>query len=183
MNGVLIYIANFIFSFLSFLFVIRFLLQACRVSFYNPIAQGFVKATDPVLKPLRVVIPGFANIDLASLFAAVSMEFLLRLIISAAAGVDLGSILDMLVYGLLEVLLLIILMIWGAIFIVIIASFIAPGSGHPLLRLLREVTEPILSPARNLLPPMGGLDFSPILVFLLLGVLQTILGQMQAGFA
>ena len=86
MNGVLIYIANFIFSLFSFLFVIRFLLQVCRVSFYNPIAQGFVKVTDPILKPLRVVIPGFANIDLASLVAAVSMEFLLRLIISTAAG-------------------------------------------------------------------------------------------------
>jgi YggT family protein len=181
MSEALFYAITFIFKVLSFLFVARFLLQACRVDFYNPISQGFVKATDPLLKPLRFAVPGFRNFDLAALLAAVLMEFLLLLIISSLASQYFGSVLQLLLAGLLEVLLLIIRIFWWSILIVIIASFIAPGNYHPALAMLQQITEPLLAPARKLLPPMGGLDFSPILVFLLLGVIERILPQMLAS--
>ena len=78
----------------------------------------------------------------------------------------------------ITVLLFILKAFWWGILIMIIASFLAPGSYHPALALLQQITEPLLGPARRLIPPMGGLDFSPILVFLLIGVVERILPQL-----
>ena len=82
------------------------------------------------------------------------------------------------VNGLLTVTLFIVKAFWWAILIGIIASFVAPGNQHPALALLHQITEPLLAPARKLIPPMGGLDFSPILVFLLIGVVERVLPQL-----
>ena len=177
MNQVLLYIVQFVFQLVTFLFVARFLLQACRADFYNPIAQAVVKITDPVLRPMRLVVPGFRNIDLASLIAAVLAEVLLVVAIFAITDQYLGSWVGLLSHGLISVALFIVRFFQIAIIIVIIASFIAPGTYHPALTLLSQITEPLLAPARRLLPPLGGLDFSPILVFLVLGVIQTFLAQ------
>lgn len=180
MNDALVYAIQFIFSILSFLFVARFLLQACRVDFYNPISQGFIKITDPILKPLRLVIPGFRNLDIAAFLAALVLEAALHVILFTLFDRYPGNVLQIISYGFLQVLLLIIQVFWWSILVVIIASFIAPGSYHPALTLMQQVTEPLMAPARKLLPPMGGLDFSPIIVILLLGVLQRILPAMFA---
>jgi YggT family protein len=178
MNDALFYAITFIFNILSFLFVARFLLQACRVDFYNPISQSFIRVTDPLLKPLRAIIPGFRNLDIAAFLAAVLMNVLLIVILSGIAGQYAGNPLQLLATGVIQVTLLIIRIFWWSILIVIVASFIAPGSAHPALAMLQQITELLLAPARRLLPPMGGLDFSPILVFLLLGVIERILPQL-----
>lgn len=178
MNEALTYAITFIFNILSFLFVARFLLQACRVDFYNPISQGFIKVTDPLLKPLRMIIPGYRNLDIAAFLAAVLMNVLLIVILASLQNFYAGNLLQLLATGVIQVALLIIRIFWWSILIVIIASFIAPGSYHPALGLLQQITEPLLAPARRLLPPLGGLDFSPILVFLLLGVIERILPQL-----
>jgi YggT family protein len=177
MNNVLTFVAQFLLHTVTFLFVARFLLQACRVDFYNPISQGIVKITDPVLKPMRMALPAYRNLDFASFVAAVIAQVLLVFALSAIAGFYPGPIFKIFLYGTLEVLLLIIRAFWWGILIMIIASFIAPGSNHPALILLHQITEPILAPARKLIPPMGGLDFSPILVFLLIGVLEQIIRE------
>ena len=71
MTDVLFYITTFLLQTVTVLFIARFLLQACRADFYNPISQGIVKVTDPVLKPMRMVLPGYRNLDFASFLAAV----------------------------------------------------------------------------------------------------------------
>jgi YggT family protein len=81
------------------------------------------------------------------------------------------------VAALLQVAMLVIKIFWWAILIGIIAGWVAPGNYHPALLLVHQVTEPLLAPARRLLPPMGGLDFSPIIVFLILGLLERMLPQ------
>ncbi len=177
MNDVVFYVVTFLFRIISFLFVARFLLQACRVDFYNPLAQGFIKATDPVLQPLRKVLPGYRNLDIASLLAAILADLIMIFAIGALADQMMGSVLQILVTAIIAVALLIVRIFWWSILIVIVSSFIAQGSHHPALNLLQQITEPLLGPARRLLPPMGGLDFSPILVFLLLGVVERILQQ------
>jgi YggT family protein len=177
MNDVVFYVVTFLFRIISFLFVARFLLQACRVDFYNPLSQGFIKATDPVLQPLRKVLPGYRNLDIASLLAAILADVIMILAIGALADQMLGTFLQILVSAIIAVALLIVRIFWWSILIVIVASFVAQGSYHPALNLLQQITEPILAPARRLLPAMGGLDFSPILVFLALGVVERILQQ------
>lgn len=175
MNDALNFAVSFILEVVTFIFVARFLLQACRVDFYNPISQGLVKATDPLLRPVRMVLPGYRNLDFAAFLAAVLVQVLLILSLTALQGAYLAGAVDLLATAVLKVIMLCIQIFWWSILIVIIAGWIAPGTYHPALALLAQITEPLLAPARRLLPPMGGLDFSPIVVILLLGVIQRIL--------
>ena len=177
MNDVLYYEVSFVLQIVAFLFVARFLLQACRVDFYNPISQGIVRATDVALKPVRMVLPGYRNLDFAAFAAALAVQVLMIFALGAIAGRDMGGILNIFTSGVLQVILLGLFMIKWSILIVIIASFLAPANNHPALEMLKQLTEPVLAPARRLLPAMGGLDFSPILVFLVLGVVERLLIQ------
>lgn len=168
MNNALIFIINTVFDVVCFLFLGRLILQACRADFYNPISQGIVKATDPVLKPLRAIVPGYRNIDIASFLVAWLVKiiaFAVLFLIDSQYSPGIGYLL---VRGLFEVFSLLLTIYWFALIFVIILSFLAPGSYHPAAALLHQVTEPILAPARRLIPPLGGLDFSPILVFMIL---------------
>ncbi|HEY5646039.1 MAG TPA: YggT family protein [Pseudomonadales bacterium] len=178
MTDVLFYITTFLLQTVTVLFIARFLLQACRADFYNPISQGIVKVTDPVLKPMRMVLPGYRNLDFASFLAAVLAQILFVYAIAAISGRFPGTIIQVVVNSGISVVLFIVKAFWWAILIMIIASFIAPGSYHPALTLLQQLTEPLLAPARKLIPPLGGLDFSPILVFLLIGVIERVLPQL-----
>ena len=177
MNDVLNYVVSFVLQVMAFLFVVRFLLQACRVDFYNPISQGIVKATDVFLRPLRLIIPGYKNLDLAAFIAAIVVNLVMLAALAALASQTLGIVL-MLGDSVLRVILLTLFIIKWSILIAIIASWIAPGNPHPALALLNQLAEPVLAPARRLLPPLGGLDLSPILVFLILGVIERLLPQM-----
>ncbi|MEJ2089057.1 MAG: YggT family protein [Gammaproteobacteria bacterium] len=179
MTEVLYFVSSFLLQTVTFLFIARFLLQACRVDFYNPISQGIVKVTDPVLRPMRMVLPGYRNLDFSSFLAAVVAQILLVYAVAAIGGLYAGNVLQVIVNSGIAVLLFIIRVFWWGILIMIIASFVAPASHHPALLLLHQVTEPLLAPARRLIPPMGGLDFSPILVFLLLGVIERALPYLQ----
>lgn len=173
MSQILVYVVQFLLHIVTVLFIARFLLQACRADFYNPISQGIVKATDPVLKPLRMILPGYRNLDLASFLAAVLAQVLLVFALTAITGQAYqGTVLRLASFGLVKVVLFILAAYKYGILIVIVAGFLAPGSYHPALTLLHQLTEPVLAPARKLIPALGGLDFSPILVFLLIGVLE-----------
>jgi YggT family protein len=177
MNDALNYLITFVLQAACFLFVARFLLQACRVDFYNPISQGIVKITDPVLRPVRLVLPGFRNFDLAALAAAILSQLALLMAITTLQDGYTGAFGAFVGAAILQVLMLCIRIFWWSILIGIIAGWIAPGNYHPALVLLHQITEPLLAPARRILPPMGGLDFSPILVFLILGLLERMLPQ------
>ncbi len=169
MNEALAFIVNTIFSLICFLFLARLILQASRADFYNPISQGIIKATDPLLKPLRLVLPGYRNFDFASLVGAWLVQALAVVILVSLAGRGAQlDVLGVLLLSLYKVLYLLLYIYFFAILFVIVLSFIAPGSYHPAAILLAQITEPVLAPARRLLPPMGGLDFSPIIVFMVL---------------
>lgn len=181
MNGVMLFIIQFLLEVAGFLFMARFLLQACRADFYNPISQGIVKVTDPLLRPLRLMLPGYRNLDLASFAAAWIAAAVMLYATGLITGHHHGGALALFGGSLLHVLLRMLNVFWWCILIVIIASFIAPGSYHPVLGLLQQITEPLLRPARRIIPSLGGLDFSPILVILALGVAERILRSLLAS--
>jgi YggT family protein len=168
MNNALSFIIDTIFDIACFLFLARLILQLSKADFYNPISQGIIKATDVVLKPLRTVIPGYRNIDVASLLVAWLVKVLAFAVLFALDSRAMPGIVNLMISGLYEVLSLILTIYWFALIFVIVLSFLAPASYHPGAVLLHQVTEPILAPARRLIPPLGGLDFSPILVFMAL---------------
>lgn len=177
MTDVTRYVVEFLLNIAAFLLALRFLMQLMRADFYNPISQSIVKVTDPILKPLRLIMPAYKNIDFAALLAMVVVMALLYLAKQAIGGGYAGTIWQITLFGLYETLLLLLQIIRWSILISIIASFVAQGNGHPALALVYELTEPVLAPVRKLLPAMGGLDFSPILVFLIIGVIEQILPQ------
>jgi YggT family protein len=181
MNELLYIFVTFVLQAICFIFIARFLLQACRVDFYNPISQGLVRFTDPVLKPMRLVLPGYRNLDFAAFLAAVLVQILLILSVAQLTSSYVGGVGHIIGQALLSTILLVLWIVRWSIFIVIIASWIAPGNYHPALALLHQLCEPVLAPARKLIPPLGGLDLSPLAVILALLLLESALPQIYVS--
>jgi len=162
------------------LVLLRFMLQLARADFYNPISQFVVKATNPPLKPLRRVIPGIGGFDGASIVLALIVQSITFLLIIAALTGGLPAInpLTLLAWSAVTVLGLIIKIYFWSVLAVVIISWVAPTSNHPAIALVVQITEPVMRPVRNVIPSLGGLDLSPIIVFLLLNVATVVVSHM-----
>ncbi len=156
------------------LVLIRFLMQVSRVDFYNPICQAIVKLTDPPIKPLKKLIPTVRGIDIATLFVALIVQLIAISLIMLLTG---GYVFHpaYIAWALVGMVSTIFDIYFFALLVMVITSWIAPYSNHPVMTLVRQLTEPICAPARKLLPPMGGLDFSIILVFVAITLIDTFL--------
>lgn len=157
--------------------LLRFLLQVARADFYNPVSQAIVKLTNPLLIPLRKVIPGVRGIDLASLVLALLVEIVVFELIFLITGSLIPPI-PVITWAALACLNLVLNIFFWGLLISIIFSWIAPYSRHPILLLLHQLMEPALAPFRRIIPSMGGLDITPIFAFLLINVLTMIVNAM-----
>ena len=167
---------------LYLLFVVaRFLLQLAKADFYNPISQAVFKITDPMVKVFRSFIPGYRGIDFSSLILAFFVQFAAISLTILLYGGSLPSISFIVTWSFVGVLNFIILFYYYALIASIVMSFIMMFSGnmnpHPILSLVWQITEPIMSPVRKVIPPMGGLDFSPIFIFLVIGLIRNFIYQ------
>ncbi len=161
--------------------LLRFLLQVVKADFYNPISQFLVKVTNPLVIPLRKIIPGYGGLDIATLLLAVILQTIGIVAILMLNGLGLPSPALLLAWSVLGIIGLLVNIYFFALLAMIILSWIAPGSRNPAVYLLHQITEPVMAPVRKILPAMGGLDFSPILVFILINVTQIALRHMAAG--
>jgi len=169
----LVFLVQTLFGLYTLVVLLRFLLQLVRADFYNPISQFIVKATAPPLRPLRRLIPGFSGIDLSSMVLAwllKSVELMLILLIAGS-----GSVLGAFVWSVPQLVDLFINIFLFAILIQVILSWINPGAYNPATSLLHSLTEPLLGPARRMLPPLSGLDLSPMVVMIGLVLLKMLL--------
>lgn len=168
-------------TFYMTIILLRFLLQLARADFYNPISQFVVKATNPPLRPLRRFIPGWGAIDGAALVLAVIIQAITFLLILVALNGGLPGInpVTLLVWAALNVLGLIVKIYFWSVIAVVVVSWIAPQSGHPAIQLVAQITEPVMKPVRSVMPSMGGLDLSPIIVFLILNVISVVIDHMK----
>lgn len=173
-----VFLIQFIFGLYILAVLLRFLLQLVRADFYNPISQFLVTLTNPPLRPLRRLIPGLWGIDLASVLLLLVLTGLQWLLIYLLTTHTYPSPLGLVVYSLADLLKLTLYVFYGALLIRIIVSWINPYAQHnPALNLVVRLTEPLMRPARGLLRARGGIDFSPILVFLALGLAQILVLQ------
>ncbi|MFO7551260.1 MAG: YggT family protein [Haliea sp.] len=161
--------------------VLRLLLQLVRADFYNPVSQFLARLTNPLVLPLRRVVPSLGGLDLSSLLLALVLQMAAIVALLALNGVGPPNIVLLLVWSVLGVVGLVVNIYFFALLAMIILSWIAPASRHPALLLLFQLTEPVMAPFRRMLPNMGGLDFSPILVFILINIVQIALRHMAAG--
>ncbi len=181
MNEILGYLVQTFLSLYLVAMLLRFLLQLVRADFYNPISQFLVKITNPLVVPLRRVIPGYAGIDTASLLLSVLLQMAGIVALLLVNGLQPPNIGLLLLWSVLGVIGLLVNIYFFALLCLIILSWVAQGSSHPAIYLLYQNTEPVIAPFRKALPPMGGLDFSPILVFILINVIQIALRHLATG--
>lgn len=163
--------------------ILRGVLHASRVNFYNPLSQLIVKLTNPMLAPLRGALPPKGRIDWAALVLAVLLQSLILVGIALVAGERwaLPGVVTLVLWGVIGVLALLVNLYFFVLIAMIIVSWVAPGSRHPAIELIWQISEPIMAPFRSLLPNMGGIDFSPILVFIGINVVQ--IGLRHAALA
>jgi YggT family protein len=175
MSSTLTIILDFVFRLAALLFLFRFLLQASGADFYNPISQAVVKATDTVCKPLRLLLKPLRNFDFASFFVAWLISLLSVIAFTYMQYNSAPAILPALWAGLIKTLLVLMQFYKWTIIIMVIASFVAQGSYHPALALLNQLVEPIMAPVRKVLPSLGPLDLSPMVVLLAIILIEDIL--------
>ncbi len=161
--------------------LLRFLLQIARADFYNPVSQAVVRVTDPMVRLLRGFIPGYKGVDFSTLVLALVFEGIAICVMILLYGGSIPSIGFVVTYAFVGVLYFIINIYYYAIIASIIMSFVMLFSGnmnpHPILQLIWQLTEPVMAPIRKVVPPMGGLDFSPIFIFIAIRLIQNLLLQ------
>ena len=181
LNEILGYLVQTVLSLYLLAMLLRFVLQLVRADFYNPICQFLVKITNPLVIPLRKVIPGFGGMDMASLLLALLLQLAGIVALLLINGLGLPNVLLLLAWSALGIIGLLVNIYFFALLAMIILSWVAPGSNHPAIYLLFQITEPVMAPFRKALPAMGGMDFSPILLFILINIIQIGLRHMAAG--
>ncbi len=169
---ILEYLLQTLLSLVLLALVLRFLLQLVRADFYNPISQMLVKVTNPVVAPLRRVIPAVFGIDLATLLLLLAVQAAGMCAMLLLNGQALPNPVLLLLWALIGVVALTVQFFFFALLAMIILSWVAPGTGHPAARLLYQLTEPVMAPFRRLVPPVGGLDLSPIFLFIAIHIAQ-----------
>jgi YggT family protein len=173
MNAVL-FILNAIVTLAVVAFLLRVLMPLVRADFRNPIGQAVLKFTNPLVMPLRRVMPPGKRFDLASLVALVIVQFAGVALMNAVAGG--GLRLDaLLIRTFFELVQTVLQFYFYCVLIYALLSWFAGGGYNPAQELLARLCEPLLGPVRRVIPPLGGLDFSALVVLIGLQALQIFL--------
>jgi YggT family protein len=176
------YLTSLLFGVYITIVAIRFLLQLVKADFYNPLSQFVVKATAMPLRLLRRFIPGYAGIDWPSITLMLGLQMLEIILMALLGPGGIPAFPGLIILSIAELLRLIIYIFTFAIIIQVIISWVSPGTYNPVTVVLYKLTEPLLRPARRYIPPMGGLDFSAIAVFIILRLITILFINPLAGF-
>ncbi len=157
------------------LVMLRLILQMVHADFYNPVSQFVVKVTNPALVPLRRFIPGWGGVDSAAIVLLFLLQIISLMVLVLLRDLDL-TLQFLMIYSVAELLSLLINIFFFSIIIQAVISWINPASHYnPVASLLEVLTAPILRPAQRLLPPISGMDLSPIIAILGLQILKMLL--------
>jgi YggT family protein len=172
------FLIDAVIGFFSVLLLLRFLMQAMRVSFAGQLGDFVVKLTNWAVKPLRRVIPGVGGLDWSSVFAALALQLLLAGILiglSGGAGAPDGGSLALMVlwFAVRGVLRLLVYIVIAVLILQAVLSWINPYS--PLAGPVNQLSRPILDPIRRVVPLISGIDLSPLVAILLLQVVLMLL--------
>jgi len=167
-NNAVAFVLDAIFSIFILAALVRFWMQAFRAPARNPIAQFTMALTDWAVKPLRRVVPGVFNLDWASLIVAGAFEFVLQVLLLLIAGgspIENPGVLSVLLFiSFVKLIRLSIYVFMGAIIIQAVLSWVNPY--HPVAPFFNSLTNPFLQPVKRVIPPIGGVDISPVFVLI-----------------
>lgn len=155
----LIDIVNFAGTFYCYLLAARLLLQIAQADFYNPISQMIVRFTGPLVHPLQKMVPHMGRFNTAAFLVLIVIQVAMTALEFLANSVAM-NFLALIVIGAFRAIESAVYVYLFSFFIIFVTSWVAPGSSHPGITLVYQIAEPLLRPVRNLIPPLGGLDFS-----------------------
>jgi len=158
---------NVLFGALIALVVLRVLLQCVRANFYNPVCQFLYKITNPVLMPLRKVIPAWRNLDIAGVLLAWLLTAIELALLYVVVGQRLGLI-GLCVMALADLVDFVLMLYFGLILVRVFLSFVSVERSNPIVPLIVQLTDPVLKPLRRFIPAVAGLDLSPMAVMLII---------------
>jgi YggT family protein len=170
----LIYIIQAFTHLFLLVLLLRFWLPWLGADFRNPIAQGILRLTSPLVVPVRRIVPPIGRLDTATVIIAFGIQCLAILVILAVSGLA-ADIRQIAGTAGLDLALLSIQLFIFAIFIQIILGWIAPHSYNPATAIIAVLAEPVLRPFRRMIPPLGAIDISPVFPLILLGALSKLL--------
>jgi YggT family protein len=162
MKDVLQVLVDTFFSLLFFVFLLRLLLQWARADFRNPLSQAIVRLSNWLIMPLRRVLPPVGRIDSASVVAVLVVALAKILALQLVLGGGIPDALVLLKFAALDIVRTTLWVYFWAIFIYALLSMVAPGTYSPANSILESLCEPILGRIRRTVPPIGGLDLSPM---------------------
>ena len=171
-----------LFSLAMLLIAVRFLAQLCGVSGYNPISMTLRRVTNVIVLPLSRLLPSGNRFSPGALLALILIQVaFIALMFGLVGQLDAFNVLQAFIWSALGAVGLLVSVIFYSVIAMIVVSFLAPQSSHPAVEFIWELTEPVMAPLRQVLPPMGGLDFSPIILFIALNVIRVSLGHMAVA--
>lgn len=151
--------------------MLRFLLGVVRADFYNPISQFLVRITDPLLAPLRKIIPSYQQYDLSSIVLMLILQIISLYIVLFLREVLVAPHLVILL-AIAKLLTQTVDIFIFAIIVQVILSWVSPGTHSPITSLLQSLTNPVMRPFQRMIPPVSGFDLSPLFALLALHVLK-----------
>ena len=155
--------------------MLRLLLQWARADFYNPVCQFLVKLTNPVLTPLRRVLPAIGKLDTASVVLMIALEIFSVWIVSRIGAADL-AIPQIVSFALIKLMATLLWILFFLIIVSVILSWVGAQMRHPVIPLVYQLTEPVLRPFRKVIPPIAGLDLSPLFALIAIRFLLLLIG-------
>ena len=174
------FLLNTIFTLFGAALILRAWMQVVRLPPYNPVSNAIYQATNWLVLPLRRALPKAQRVDVASIVAALLAAIVFVVAMVAIAGVDPLQIAPLLaLVALLTVLKWALnLVIWLTILMALL-SWLNPRS--PAMPILYQLTAPFLNPLRRVIPNLGGIDLSPILLFVIVQVLLMVVTRMAVS--
>ncbi|MCE8017508.1 YggT family protein [Halomonas sp. MCCC 1A17488] len=168
-------LVNTLINIYLFLMMLRFLLQASQADYYNPISQSVVKITQPVVRPFQGFLgPVLGRFDMATLAAAFVLKAVSIVAILQIAGFGMPPLTQVAIGAVAAIANAILKIYFFALIVMIILSWVAPNASHPGALLVMQLVEPIMAPVRRVIPPLGMIDLSPIVVFIAISLIDGI---------
>ncbi len=158
--------------------LLRFWLQWAFADFYNPLSQSIVKISNPVCRPFRKLFPSHKRYDWGSLGALFSLAILRWVLYFMIVGFQFAQLNIILERSLFMVLNVVMMALFFMLIIRAIASWISSSAYNPVMEVVTQLTEPLLAPIRRVIPPAAGLDFSPMVLLLIIWLIMRILAQL-----
>lgn len=167
------YLLKFAFDAMIMILVLRVWLQLVRADFYNPLSQFIVKVSNPLVIPLRRVIPSLGGVDLPTVLLAYVIATLTFILIPLLNGGPI-DVISALYLGLIYLIKQTGILLFMLMLVMALMSWVVQGY-NPTQVIFHQLTAPVLAPIRKIVPSIGGLDLSVLIAFLLLNVINILL--------